>query len=110
MGLRLDLVLPSKDSVSHLTMGFDSVLTERLTLFIVEVALLDAISKALQGSRLVRVRTVNKYPGVLTLEGKPEVDVRAETVWNIDQTELIELVIDLWKGVLKHVFLTLKNS
>ena len=53
---------------------------------------------------------VDEDSGVLSFKGEAEVDVRAETVWNVHQTKLVKFVINLRKGVLKHVLLALKNS
>ena len=75
-----------------------------------EVALLDAVPKALKRARLIGVRAVNEDPRMLTFERETEINIGAESVWNIYQAELIELIVDLWKGVLEHVFLTLKHS
>ena len=75
-----------------------------------EVALLDAVPKTLERARLIGVRAVNEDPRMLAFKGETEINIGAESVWNIYQAELIELIIDLWKGVLEHVFLTLKHS
>lgn len=53
---------------------------------------------------------VNEYSWVLPFEGESKVYIGTEAVGNVDQTELIEFIIDLWEGVLKHVLLALKNS
>jgi len=76
----------------------------------VEITLFNAVPKAIERTRLVRVRAIDKDPWVLAFQRESKVDVRAEAVGYIDQTKLIELIVNLRKGVLKHVFLTLKNS
>ena len=75
-----------------------------------KIALLDTVPEALERTRLIRVSAVYEDPRMLTFKRETEVDIRAESVWNIYQAELIEFIIDLWEGVLKHVFLTLKHS
>ena len=75
-----------------------------------EVALFNTVAKTLEGSGLVRMSTVDEDSGVLPFQGEAEVDVRAETVWNVHQTKLVKFVINLRKGVLKHVLLALKYS
>ena len=75
-----------------------------------EIALLDAVSKTLERTRLIGVCAVNEDPRMLTFERETEINIGAESVWNIYQAELIEFIVDLWKGVLEHVFLTLKHS
>ena len=75
-----------------------------------EVTFLDTVPKTLERARLIGVCAVNEDPRMLAFEGETEINIGAESVWNIYQAELIELIIDLWKGVLEHVFLTLKHS
>ena len=75
-----------------------------------EIALLDTVSKTLEGSRLVGVSAVNKNSWMLPFEREAKVNIGTEAVGNVDQTELIEFIVNLWKGVLKHVLLTLKDS
>jgi hypothetical protein len=74
-----------------------------------EVALFDAVTKALQRTRLIRVSAVNENPRLLPLERKPEVDIATKAVGHIHQAEFIKLIINLGIGVLKHVLLTLED-
>lgn len=75
-----------------------------------EITLFDAVPKALEWTRLVRVGAVDEDPGVLSLEREPEVHVRAEAVRYVDKAELIQFIINFRKGVLEHMFLALKHS
>ena len=75
-----------------------------------EVALFNTVAKTLKRSGLIWMGAVDEDSGVLSFKGEAEVDVRAETVWNVHQTKLVKFVINLRKGVLKHVLLALKNS
>ena len=85
-------------------------LAQGLAFFIVEVTLFNAVPEALERARLVRVGAVDENSWVFSFEGEAEVHVRAESVRDIYETELIQLIVDFWKGVLKHVLLTLKDS
>ena len=53
---------------------------------------------------------IDKDSWVLAFKRESKVDVGAEAVGDIDQAELIELVVNLRKGVLKHVLLALEDS
>jgi len=92
------------------SIGLANSLTERFAFFIVEVTLFNTVPKAFQRTRLIWVRTVDKDSRMLSFQRESEVYVRTEPVRNIYQAELIEFVVNLWKGVLEHVLFALKNS
>lgn len=74
------------------------------------VALLDAVSEAVQRSRLIGVAAVDEQSGLVSLQAESKVDVVAVAVGHILETEFVEFVVDVRIGVLKHVLFALENT
>ena len=86
------------------------MLAERLALFVVEVALLDAIAKTFQWSRLIGVGAVDKNSRILAFEAESKIHVATKSVWNMLDTIFIKFIVDFRIAVLEHMLFALENT
>jgi hypothetical protein len=85
-------------------------LPQRFAFLVVIITFLDTIPKTFQGPGLIWMSAVDEDAGRLAFQTETKINVATEAIWDILEAILIELVIDLWIGMLEHVFLALKNT